>query len=606
MAIEEVLILRDEVSAAAEAAADATREYASAQREAERATESLSAAQREAASAAAAVGKARGKLAAAANAGRDQASAANELRAALSAQAAAAGKAESATEGLAKAERQAARAAREARAASRNVSRAQGELTRATRLQDAWFQEAKESLGAFGDALETLGPTAVAVGAALVGAFAAGKAIIDLTVETLKAAGAAAVGRDNYERMLDQVTRGRGAEALASIEANAKAMNIPLAEAVENFVALREKGLSNVQSQRVMQLAADLDAAGVFGARAEAAINAVTEAINKGADGEDAIADIAAQFGVVGDGSHAAAKRVQTLEGAIENAKLTGERLFQRVAKDALPAFNAAGAAFTEWLDSAEGSAAVGRAINFVVGAIEALPDIIKTVGAGVDAFLDAAGPGFEALGAAIDIFTESLGIGNDEMGAAEAVGSALGFAVSALASAFAVVGATIGATIAAIQSIKEAFKTIAEAVPAAVEAVKAFVSDFNSAGAALVDGFVQGILDSLPEVLAAATGVGGQAAKALADSLEIGSPSKVAQGYGQNFGTSFADSMQDAMPDSVVAPAAPSNDNAVAAGAAAGGAGNVITITVNASGGANGDDIAAAIESRLRAMGVA
>jgi trimeric autotransporter adhesin len=135
---------------------------------------------------------------------------------------------------------------------------------------------------------------------------------------------------------------------------------------------------------------------------------------------------------------------------------------------------------------------------------------------------------------------------------------------------------------------------------------VRAFLQSFSLAdvGMAMIDGLTGGLVSSAPKVIAAITGLAGNAVKAAKSALGIASPSKVfaeiggytAEGMSQGVDDG-AGAVQGSLESLVAPPAAQAGSPA--AGASAGGGGNTFQITINAAGGA-AQDIANAVREVL------
>jgi hypothetical protein len=185
-----------------------------------------------------------------------------------------------------------------------------GDAARAERMKAD-----KDSFGKFKSALGSTFST-VAKGAALaVGGLAA-------IAGGLEKIGEAKIARDNIRAMLDQVTKGRGQEAFKKLDKLAKNLGATTEDVAQDFYNLRKRGLSNIDSTKVIKLKNDLMSVGVQGADVDNAVNQVTDSIIRGTNSADgAIATMAKRYGAVGDGSNAAAKSVGTVEGAFDSLK---------------------------------------------------------------------------------------------------------------------------------------------------------------------------------------------------------------------------------------------------------------------------------------------
>jgi hypothetical protein len=454
------------------------------------------------------------------------------------------------------------------------------------------FDSVKASMTELNQGLEIAGKAAKAVKAVADVAIAFGKAVVE-----------AHGFREASTAALDQLTGGRGEAALAALGDQAHALGISTKSAVEQFTALREAGASNADAQALISLRADLEAVGVSSGDAEAAVTSALDAIKKGESAESAISRIAQGYGAVGDGANAAAKRALTLTGAIENAKGLGERVFGRIADAAGSSLDEAGAAVTRLFDQFENSGALDTAIQTIASGIRLIPPIIDALGAGLEGFLESAEPGIEALGTAFDALSSALGGSSDGMSVASAIGSALGFVISTIANVIAGAVAAAAAFASMLSALGGAASSASEMVSSALGAIGEI--DLASAGTALIQGFIDGILNMAGAVASAAASVASGAADAVAGALGIASPSKVGLELGGNLGESVGTGAEEAMPATIDVPmfGEPANDvgdvmgDAPTGAAASSGGGVSIKIDVVIGGtNASASDIETAI----------
>lgn len=435
---------------------------------------------------------------------------------------------------------------------------------------DGWresIEDANAELKATGDAkggVEAIGEAFQSVNAALeVGKKAAQvvMAIGKIAYAFGEAVSGAKVFHDQTVAALDQLTGGRGEAALDGLAAKAQGLGISTESAVDQFKALREAGASNSDASALIALRADLDAVGVSGDKADAAVKKALADIKGGKDAGKAIADVAKGFGAVGDGANAAAKRSLTWAGALQNIQGLGGRVFGIIAERAGPALDAVGAKITEVLDRFEDSGAVGALGDVLSSALEHVPAIIDGIMVAWDALMEAAGPAVGMLGESFGKLGDALGSTGDGMSAASAIGTALGYVIGGIANAisFAVDGVTL--FIGVMSSMSAAASAAGEMVTSALGAIADF--SLADAGTALIQGFIDGILSMAGAVADAAAGVADAAAGAVKSALGIASPSKVGMALGSNLGESVGTGAEEAMPATIDVPdfAPPAND---------------------------------------------
>lgn len=601
MAIEEVLVLKDEVTATAEAAAAATRNYAVAQKQAQAATENLS--------------RAAAQLAVAQKS--------TDSHAIFIAQ-----------DAYAAAEKEAHEATQEAEKFRRVLNKSNLAASKAKQaLKDAFdrkpvqqvntsFIESSSSLGVVNDKLAAggrllgrFGPTAIAAAAGIFGAVKAGQALYAVIKKVLGATDEAVQSQQDMRMALDQATKGKGVEAYEHLRETADSLGKSTKDVVTQFLDFRKKGLDNIQSEKLVKLRADLEAAGVEAGVANKAIEKTVAAMKAGKGTDAAIQNTAKAFGVAGDGANAAAQKALTMKGALENLKNFMENFWERVATLAGPALNEAGAAITEFLNSAEGSDTISAVITGIAGAIKALPAIIKTVGKGIEAFLTAAKPGIEVIKSAFSALGEAINSTGSEMTAAQAIGKALGTVFSAIAEGIARFVGSVAVAIQIVDSIGGAISSFIGAVKGIPGKVSEAATGIGKAAAAIGTGFVKAIKGAVSAAIKAGGELAQAAINAIKAKLGIKSPSKVAMAMGENVGTAFNDSLASAMPDSIAAPTL-ANDNGQpfsggsVSGASTASAGGV-TVNVHVTQtNASVEDIEAAtmrgVEEGLRMAGVA
>lgn len=459
-------------------------------------------------------------------------------------------------------------------------------------------------------------------------------------VEGLIKIGKTVVARDNLRATLDQVTRGRGAEALAHLDKLAKGLNMSVADAADQFVALRKAGAKAATATALIKLRADLEAVGLNAQEAQAQVDKALLAIRAGGDPSAVIAKTAKKFGAVGDGSNAAAKKAFTLEGIMTSLLLAFEQTAAVIADQLGPVMVDLARAFTEGFGGAEGGTGVLKAVK---DAMVALIPVAKLLGKAVGASVRAIGPTLDALsvawaavkGAVLDATQAIVTAWNSVSPSIVAAGAVIMPFLSAVGAAFAAVGAAIGSamsmaanividTIGTIVSsfdrvlqgtgtVSEAFANITTAIGDAatgiVEAVSNLVSsvvtalgDLGASDAAknFIDSLAQAIKDGASTVVAAASELASGVADAAKSALGIASPSKVAIAIGENFGTSMSDAIEGSSPPDLEY-AMPDSEVDMKFGPGKGGSSSStppISITIQVAGtSATAAEIAAAVE---------
>lgn len=471
---------------------------------------------------------------------------------------------------------------------------------------DAATEAGQDGAAAFSD----MAQAAVGIGAAVAVLDKVGKAaskVLDVAVAFGKAVVEAHAFNAAATAALDQVTGGRGEQALAGLAEQARGLGISTESAVEQFTALRNAGASNADATALISMREDLLAVGVSAEDASATVDRAMDLIKSGAGPtEDIIAELAGSYGAVGDGANAAAKRALTLEGAIANASQVGSRALSKIADAAGPSLDAVGAKITSVLDSFEDSGVIESFGATLGAALEYVPPIIDGILAAWDSLKSSAEPGINALSEAFGVLSDALGDSGDGMSAASAIGSALGFVVSTIATAISGVVAAVGVFVAAWGAASGAVDAAIGAITGAFDALMSI--DLSSAGTNLVESFISGIQAMIGNVIAAAASVGDAASGAIKSALGIASPSKVGLALGGNLGESVGQGAAEAMPETIEPPGIgdlpklpPANTNGggaeLAAPAASGAPSVVVYLTIPIQGtSASAADIETAV----------
>lgn len=448
-------------------------------------------------------------------------------------------------------------------------------------LSMAWggFKKAgSAALKVTGEGLKTVGK--LAAGAAVAGLIAVAAA--------LKKIGETVIARDNLRATLDQVTKGRGSEALKALDKLAKGLNMSIEDVTQQFVDLRKKGVSNIDASKLIKLRADLEAVGVSAEDAAKAVDETVAAIKSGKNADQAIKDTAKKFGAIGDGSNASAKKAFTLEGQIKAAMLAIEQAIGKVADKLGPTILKLVSAFTSGFDNLDPDA-FDKYIDAIKENLEAVIPVAKVVGKGIATVFSAISASAQAMGGVISFVIAAVQV-----------------AAQYLSAAWQAAGPTVMAVFSAIGSaVQTVGSIISSAISAAVGVINGFRDAFSSAGGSLVDGFIAGIKAAVGKAVAAAKDLGKGAADALKSSLGIASPSKVAAGFGRNFGETFAATAEESTPElSDIVPTPRSGGNGPS-----GASSKKYEITINVNGGnASAQEIGAeveiAVENAIRRAG--
>lgn len=442
---------------------------------------------------------------------------------------------------------------------------------------------AQKSIDTNFKALKLVGVAAIAAGAIAVKAIGA-------VGDALTKVGEVTIARDNLRATLDQVTRGRGKEALGVLDTLAKNLNQSVGDTTAQFVALRKQGLNNIQATQFIKLRADLDAVGASGADVEKNITQAIAAIKSGANADKTIKDLAKAYGAVGDGSNAAAKRAFTLGGALDNLKLAGERALAKISDAAGPAFAKFAASVSTFVDSIDG--------DQVTAVLEAIGSgFMDLVDAGMQVW-DSLKEAFGGISGAFDQLSTNLG--GDSITISDAIGAMASLVSGSIRGIGIVITnmiAVANAVVVAFNAVRSIGATVAAAIGSASAIAVSYVNSFYRAGVALVTGFIDGIVSMVDSAVQAATDLGNSASEALENVLQIGSPSKVAQRMGANFGVSFTDAMTDALPNLDHMVTAPANDTVTAVAQGGSGRAPIQVIVHVTQSNATAADIEAAVE---------
>lgn len=424
--------------------------------------------------------------------------------------------------------------------------------------------------------------------------------------------GQVAAGADNMKRALDQVTRGRGADAFAHLTEVAKGINKPIQSVTDQFIALRKQGLDNIQATKAIKLQADLEAVGVSSEDAAAQVEAFKAALAGGENADAAIKKIATQFGAVGDGSDAASKGANTTAGALEKLSLLFEQTLGKIVDQAGPQL-------TEFMTGlANGLADIDPAVmkdmaGATIDLLKAITPLIPAMVKVAQWSITGSATGIKMVSKTIEGLTWAF---HAAKGAAVAVGTAVAGAWSAVSGAVSTAAAGVGAAVKAIGSalaaigtaINGAISSITTGVSAglllAYTKATSWIGSFSSLGSAVISGLVAGIKGAAKSAVEAVTNVGADLEAGLKGALGIKSPSKVAKAIAENFVGTFADTAEIDVPDM-----ARNLNTEIKSGAPDGSSGaggrpaiGTLHLTVYAGGSnATAEDIALEVEAAIR-----
>lgn len=449
-----------------------------------------------------------------------------------------------------------------------------------------------------------IGLGVAALGTALVAFGAMGvRAIANVASEFTNAVTSAHSLRSAAQGTMNVLTAGRGGQALEQVDKLALQLGQSLDAGRAQFIKFRDAGKSIGESAAIMKLRADIEAATGSAERADEAISAVLSAKSGDATAK-AMAKLAKETGVAGDGVAAATKRLETFDGFVKRIKDAPARIFDALAKSAGTSLDDIGKkankALNEFLASDEAHSAMKglvsgvQAVTSAVGkAIPLIMPFLRGFSAGMKPIVSALAPIAAAIGRAFG------GDSTDAMKKAEAAGKAvaavlttLALVAAAVAAPFVLAAMPIAAIVVGLGKLAAAAGRMAASmgeIPAGISsalslakaAFDVFVDHGRGAAANLISSIVSTITGGLGRVIAAAKQLGGSIKSALFGALGIKSPSKVG---------SYAIDMIGAGVEKG-APAAERAAGSAAAGVGAAMAGGVMSAPaqVSAAGGGSG-----------------
>lgn len=359
----------------------------------------------------------------------------------------------------------------------------------------------------------------------------------ELGVELAKSLAVAIVDTAQATRsarnLLDVVTGGKAGDYFPGLQKLAKGLGRDANEVTQDFVAMRKEVGRDDVAVDLVRLRSDLEAIAPGAGLAEEATSKAIEAIKGGKDAKTVLADLAKQYGVVGDGSNAAAVSMHTVDGALGRIKAVGSDLLIKVVDKIGPKISDIAARFGTWLESPAAIEAVDQAIAAVDVALDSVIPAAQTAGEILVGAWEGAQPAIASVEHLIASIDAALGDVGVEMTATEAATMAVGSAFGMFAQTVDMVASAIDLAVAAYNAIGEAATAAGEGVKAAQEAVSAQVDAWKQAGSDLVQGFIDGVRAKMDEAIATVRAMGEEATATIKGILEIGSPSKVFEEIG-------------------------------------------------------------------------
>lgn len=359
--------------------------------------------------------------------------------------------------------------------------------------------------------------------------------IKELAVEVAEFAIESTRARRGAKGLLAQFAKDEGAAKtlFAAMAKQAETLGVSVKDVTEQWVDFRKKGASATEAIKLTALRADVLKVTESTEEADRATEAYFKAIEKGATSSEALKKVSEDFRVSGDGANAAAAKVHTFEGQLQNIKNTFAKAFGKAIEKAGPQLTRVAEGIAKITEKAIESGAVEDTVMAVVKALDFLVENWETIS--------------NVVSAAWEVFKR----------------------VDPLVSLV----RAINNVVEAWGPFKEGVKSAVKAISEAIDTVKETVSDWISVGGDLVDGFVKGIKDGVKDAIAAVSDLGDQAMSALKSKLKIGSPSKVFAEMGVNVSEGFAAGVEPVdvaekliATDGAVPPIAPANGNAPAA----------------------------------------
>ena len=481
---------------------------------------------------------------------------------------------------LTKAEDELAKSLKEAGEGSQELSLEQLEMVKAVRAAKGEFAASKGALDKYNKSMANLGKQNTlakhSLEAIKLGAKAGVTALLALAAAAT--AGGLAIGHEllkasdfsrRTEKSFDTLLGGvggaqKGAEALSDINEIARDTAQPLEEVAQTFGTLRAAGIDRQLSKDLSKLRGDFK---VMGEEAEAAFGKFTDAVVEGEVTASQFEDISKNLGgkrVFGKALGLSDLALQdTQEGVtqlgVELKKLDPKELLQVAvdtakANSELGATSKAAATFGQRLDSLIETTAVDfvKEMGLDSGAFE---DFFGTIEEFVKSqdfkdFARSTGNALFELGlVAKDVagfISDNWGIiGPTLKGVGIAVGVVAAVVVAAAATLMAplfllvgVVGLVLGGFVSLVEWISSNIGKVPDAVTGAFNSVVAWFSTLpdraSQFGSDLVDGFVKGINSRVQSAVEAAKNMASAVSSTVKSFLQIGSPSKLLEDYGE------------------------------------------------------------------------
>lgn len=481
---------------------------------------------------------------------------------------------------LTKAENELAKSLKEAGDQSGELSLEQLEMVKAVRAAKGEFAASKGALDKYNKSMAQLGKNNTLAAHSLdvikLGAKAGVTALLALAAaatagglaighELLKASDFSRRTEKSFDTMLGAVGGAeKGAKALADINEIARDTAQPLEEVSKKFGSLRAAGISQQLAKDLTKMGADF---AVIGEEAEAAFGKFTDAVVEGEVTASQFEDISKNLGgkrLFGEAlglSDLALKDTQegVAQLGIELKALDTQEMLQVAvnvakAKGELGATSKAAATFGQRLDSLIETAAVDfvKEMGLDSGALE---DFFGTLEEFVQSqdfkdFARSTGNALFTLGlVAKDVagfIIDNWGIiGPILKGVGIAVGVVAAVVVAAAATLMAplfllvgVVGLVVGGFVALVDWIVSNIGKVPDAVTGAFNSVVNWFSTLpdraSQFGSDLVDGFVRGINSRVQSAVEAARNMASAVSSTVKSFLQIGSPSKLLEDYGE------------------------------------------------------------------------
>lgn len=330
------------------------------------------------------------------------------------------------------------------------------------------------------------------------------KAVAAMGAALVAAAGAAAAlayklldaGKSTYEArreagaLLDAWTGQRGPKAMALIDGMAQKIGLSFQEAREKFLAFREAGLNNKLSFKLLKIRQDLIALGLSAEAADKEVGRVTAVGHDPYARLRAINELERSFKGVGSGAFAAYRALHSVEGAQVKLDNAVSPMLADFWRKVSPAIGDAAHRLADFvivaLKSEEAQAVLGKVADAITWLASQVTSENLTTG------MNVLRAGFAAIGTVFDV-----------VGRAIALGSSLAV---------------------------DAVTYMSDKVGSALD----WLVDKFPDGAALVDGFVNGISSRISSAVDTVTGFATNVASAFSKALGIQSPSKLFAEYGR------------------------------------------------------------------------